>query len=192
MTPRWPRTGTASEPAIHRRNASWPRCSGAPLAAGRAPESPMHGGYRPQGSPGSGNHHRHRISVIRASCGLRRWGVLEWGERRAVSYGRARPRPVPPGRAGGEFRLSLLVQGEAHIAEPGAGHSDPFPAIGGLGGCGDVGQSRVQLGQFEAPLGSGIEILNDQASCGPLPERARHMWRVRFAHPTARLSQAVT
>ena len=42
--------------------------------------------------------------------------------------------------------LSLLLQGQAHIAEPRAGDPDPFPAIRGLGGCRHVGQGRVQLG----------------------------------------------
>jgi hypothetical protein len=42
----------------------------------------------------------------------------------------------------------LLVQGEGDIAEPGTGNLHPLPAIGRLGSRGDVGQSRVQLGQF--------------------------------------------
>jgi hypothetical protein len=54
--------------------------------------------------------------------------------------------------------LSLLMQGQAHIAEPWAGDPDPFPAVRGLGGCSDVGQGRVQLGQLEAPLGSGVKV----------------------------------
>jgi hypothetical protein len=54
--------------------------------------------------------------------------------------------------------LSLLLQGQAHRGEPRAGGPDPFPALRGLGGGRDVGQSRVQLGQFEAPVGSGVEV----------------------------------
>jgi hypothetical protein len=50
MTPWWPRTSEAPRPVIRCPNASWPRCSGAHLAAGRAPESPKHGAYRLQGS----------------------------------------------------------------------------------------------------------------------------------------------
>jgi hypothetical protein len=44
------------------------------------------------------------------------------------------------------------------LAEPRAGGPDPFPALRGLGGCRDVGQSRVQLGQFEAPLGPRVKV----------------------------------
>ena len=63
------------------------------------------------------------------------------------------------GWAASEFRsLPLLGQGEAQIAEPGTGDPDPFPAVRGLGSCSHVGQGCVQLGQFEAPLGSGVEI----------------------------------
>ena len=54
--------------------------------------------------------------------------------------------------------LSLLMQGHAHIAEPRAGDPDPFPPVRSLGGCRDVSQSRVQLGQFEAPLGPRVEV----------------------------------
>jgi hypothetical protein len=54
--------------------------------------------------------------------------------------------------------LSLLMQGHAHIAEPRAGDPDPFPPVRSLGGCRDVSQSRVQLGQFEAPLGPGVKV----------------------------------
>jgi len=50
MTPRWPRTGGAPKPAIRSPNASWPRCSDAHPAAGRAPESPKHGACRLPGS----------------------------------------------------------------------------------------------------------------------------------------------
>ena len=50
MRPRWPRTGSAPRPAIRCPNASWPRCSDAHPAAGRAPESPKHGEHRLQGS----------------------------------------------------------------------------------------------------------------------------------------------
>ena len=50
------------------------------------------------------------------------------------------------------------MQGQAHIAEPWAGDPDPFPAVRGLGGCSDVGQGRVQLGQLGAPLGSGVKV----------------------------------
>jgi Protein of unknown function (DUF2637) len=49
-TRRWPRTGGAPRPAIRCPNASWPRCSDAHLAAGRAPESPKRGEPRRQGS----------------------------------------------------------------------------------------------------------------------------------------------
>src|SRR5580704_4240899 len=54
--------------------------------------------------------------------------------------------------------MLLAMAGETHIAESGAGDHGPFPAVRGQGGCRDVGQGRVQLGQFEAPLGSGIEV----------------------------------
>ena len=50
MTLRWRRTGSAPKPAIRFRNASWPRCSDAHPAAGRAPESPKHGEHRLQSS----------------------------------------------------------------------------------------------------------------------------------------------
>jgi hypothetical protein len=43
---RWPRTGSACRPAIRCRNAGSPRCSDGPPAAGREPESPMHGKHR--------------------------------------------------------------------------------------------------------------------------------------------------
>jgi uncharacterized protein DUF2637 len=46
MTPRWPRTASAPKPVIRFPNASWPRCSDARPAAGRAPESQKHGRYR--------------------------------------------------------------------------------------------------------------------------------------------------
>ena len=52
----------------------------------------------------------------------------------------------------------MLLSGETQIAEPRIGGLNPFPAVGGLGGCGDVGQSRVQLGQFQAPLSSRVEV----------------------------------
>jgi Protein of unknown function (DUF2637) len=42
----------AAWPAIRCPNASWPRCSGARPAAGRAPGSPKYGGYRRQGESG--------------------------------------------------------------------------------------------------------------------------------------------
>jgi hypothetical protein len=50
------------------------------------------------------------------------------------------------------------MQGEAHIAEPRPGDPHPFPAVTGLGSDSDVGQSGVQLGQFQAPLSSGVEV----------------------------------
>ena len=43
---RWPRTGSACRPATRCRNAGWPRSSDARPAAGREPESPMHGKHR--------------------------------------------------------------------------------------------------------------------------------------------------
>ena len=46
MTRRWPRTGSACRPATRCRNVGSPRCSGAHPAAGREPESPMHGKHR--------------------------------------------------------------------------------------------------------------------------------------------------
>ena len=46
MTQRWPRTGSACKPAIRCPNASSPRCSDAPPAAGHAPGSPMHSNHR--------------------------------------------------------------------------------------------------------------------------------------------------
>jgi hypothetical protein len=46
MTRRWPRTGSACRPATRSRNAGSPRCSDAHPAAGREPESPMHGKHR--------------------------------------------------------------------------------------------------------------------------------------------------
>ena len=46
MTRRWPRTGSACRPATRCRNAGSPRCSDAHPAAGREPESPMHGKHR--------------------------------------------------------------------------------------------------------------------------------------------------
>ena len=60
--------------------------------------------------------------------------------------------------------LSPLVQGHAHIAEPRVGDRDPFPAVRGLGGGRDVGQSRVQLGQLEAPLRPGLKSPREVAS----------------------------
>lgn len=50
------------------------------------------------------------------------------------------------------------MQGEAHIAEPRSGNPDPFPAVTGLGSDCYVGQSGVQLGQFQAPFSSGVEV----------------------------------
>jgi hypothetical protein len=47
---------------------------------------------------------------------------------------------------------------QAHIAEPGTSGPDPFPAVRGLGGCSDVGQSRVQLRRLEAPLSLGVKV----------------------------------
>ena len=52
----------------------------------------------------------------------------------------------------------LLMQGEAYIAEPRPGDPHPFPAVRGLGSCSDVGQSGVQLGQFQAPFSSRVEV----------------------------------
>ena len=46
MTRRWPRTGSACRPATRFRNVGSPRCSGVHPAAGREPESPMHGKHR--------------------------------------------------------------------------------------------------------------------------------------------------
>ena len=46
MTRRWPRTGSACRPATRCRNAGSPRCSDAPPAAGREPESPRHDKHR--------------------------------------------------------------------------------------------------------------------------------------------------
>ena len=46
MTRRWPRTGSACRPATRCRNAGSHRCSDAHRAAGREPESPMHGKHR--------------------------------------------------------------------------------------------------------------------------------------------------
>ena len=46
MTRRWLRTGSACRPATRCRNAGSPRCSDAPPAAGREPESPMHDRHR--------------------------------------------------------------------------------------------------------------------------------------------------
>ena len=43
---RWPRTGSACKLAIRSPNASSPRCSDAPPAAGHAPGSPKHGNHR--------------------------------------------------------------------------------------------------------------------------------------------------
>jgi len=60
--------------------------------------------------------------------------------------------------------LSLLMQGQAHIAEPRAGDPHPFPPVRGLGGCSDVGQSRVQLRQLEAPLALGLKSPREVAS----------------------------
>jgi hypothetical protein len=50
------------------------------------------------------------------------------------------------------------MQGEAHIAEPRPGDPDPFPAVRGLRSGSDVGQSGVQLRQFQAPFSSGVEV----------------------------------
>ena len=52
----------------------------------------------------------------------------------------------------------LLIQGEAHIAEPRPGDPDPFPAVTGLGSGSDVGKSGVQLRQFQAPFSSRVEV----------------------------------
>ena len=46
MTRRWPRTGSACRPATRCQNAGSPRCSGVHPAAGREPESPIHGKHR--------------------------------------------------------------------------------------------------------------------------------------------------
>jgi hypothetical protein len=46
MTRRWPHTGSACRPATRCRNAGSPTCSDAHPAAGREPESPMHGKHR--------------------------------------------------------------------------------------------------------------------------------------------------
>jgi hypothetical protein len=46
MTRRWPRTGSACRQAARCRNDGSPRCSDAPPAAGREPESPMHDRHR--------------------------------------------------------------------------------------------------------------------------------------------------
>jgi hypothetical protein len=46
MTRRWPRTGSACRPATRCRNVGSPRCSDAPPAAGREPESPTPGKHR--------------------------------------------------------------------------------------------------------------------------------------------------
>jgi hypothetical protein len=46
MTRPWPRTGSACRPATRFRNAGSPTCSDAHPAAGREPESPMHGKHR--------------------------------------------------------------------------------------------------------------------------------------------------
>ena len=43
---RWPRTGSACKLAIRSLNASLPRCSDAPPAAGHVPGSPKHGNHR--------------------------------------------------------------------------------------------------------------------------------------------------
>jgi len=64
----------------------------------------------------------------------------------------------PEARRAANSGLSLLVQGQAHLAEPRTGDPDPFPPVRGLGGCSDVGQSRVQLCQLEAPLGPGVKV----------------------------------
>jgi hypothetical protein len=50
------------------------------------------------------------------------------------------------------------MQGEAHIAEPRPGDPGPFPAVTGLGSGRDMGQSGVQLRQFQAPFSSGVEV----------------------------------
>ena len=46
MTQRWPHTGSACKSAIPSPNASSPRCSDAPPAAGPVPGSPKHGNHR--------------------------------------------------------------------------------------------------------------------------------------------------
>jgi hypothetical protein len=82
MTRRWPRTGSACRPATRSRNAGSLRCSGAHPAAGREPESPMHG--------------KHRRSQTRRAprSRLEALGLAELrGRRVSASY-----RPALPGR----------------------------------------------------------------------------------------------
>ena len=64
----------------------------------------------------------------------------------------------PKARRAANSGRSLLMQGQDHLAEPRVGDPDPFPVVRGLRGCRDVGQSRVQLGQLEAPLGPRVEV----------------------------------
>ena len=62
---RWPRTGSARKSAIRSPNASSPRCSGAPPAAGHAPGSPKRSDHP---YPSNAVTHRQRVGV----AGLRR------------------------------------------------------------------------------------------------------------------------
>ena len=50
------------------------------------------------------------------------------------------------------------MQREAHIAGPRPGDPVPYPAVTGLGNNSDVGQGGVQLGQFQAPFSSRVEV----------------------------------
>ena len=57
-----------------------------------------------------------------------------------------------------------------HAAEPATGDLDPSPAVRVQSGCGDLGQSRVQLRQLQAPQRPGIRLL---AALGFLKEPLR-------------------
>ena len=76
MVRRWPRTGSACRPATRCQNAGSPRCSAAHPAAGREPESPMHGKHRrsqtrrPPRSQLNRKRWRHLGEPIRPSSGI--------------------------------------------------------------------------------------------------------------------------
>src|SRR5690348_3704808 len=75
MTRRWPRTGSACRPATRCRNAGSPRCSGVHPAAGRGPESPMHGKHRRSQTRRAA---RSRLEALTSSPRLRRGLSGRW------------------------------------------------------------------------------------------------------------------
>jgi hypothetical protein len=52
----------------------------------------------------------------------------------------------------------LLIQGRTHISEPTTGDLNPFRTVRGQAGCSNMGQSRVQRRQFQAPQRPWIRL----------------------------------